>query len=195
MKSGIYRIDSSGNALFRNLTAEKGKFSRIEAYDFKVNKLNIDKLVLTSVASNVVDTDNLLKSRGIAEFEGAVNVMDADVFLNESKVNVSQGTEMEFASGSTLRLRDGANLEMGSETTMKMSGDVELDLNKLVFVDSRTGRKYKISFRDAHVSEGGGIVMDYSEVKESDVQEGTRTAKGTSLDARELDKKLKSLGV
>ena len=93
VKSGIYRIDSSGNALFRNLTAEKGKFSRIEAYDFKVNKLNIDKLVLTSVASNVVDTDNLLKSRGIAEFEGAVNVMDADVFLNESKVNVSQGTE------------------------------------------------------------------------------------------------------
>lgn len=42
--------------------------------------------------------------------------------------------------------------------------------------------------------EGKGIMMDYSEVKESDVQEGTRTAKGTSLDAGELDKKLKSLG-
>ena len=39
---------------------------------------------------------------------------------------------------------------MGSDTTVKMGGDVEIDLSKLVFVDSKTGRKFRISFRDAH---------------------------------------------
>lgn len=91
---GVYRMDASGNALFRNLISERGRFSELEAWKLNVNQLKTDKLVLTSVASNVVDTDNLLRSRGIAEFEGAVNT-SADVFVEEgSKVNVASGAEI-----------------------------------------------------------------------------------------------------
>ena len=194
VKNGVYRIDSSGNALFRNLVSETGKFSKIDAYKFNVNNLEVDKLLTTSVASNVVDTDNLLKSRGIAEFDGVVN-SSADIFIeNNSKVNVADGAEITIQNGAALVVKNGARFEMGAGTTVKMGGDVEMDLSKLVFVDSNTGRKFRISFRDAHECEGDGVVMEYEEVKESDTSE-TRAVEQTRLDARELDKKLKSLGV
>lgn len=196
VKTGVYRMDSNGHALFREVVGEKGKFSEIEAYSFKVNNLGVDKLVTTGVASNVVDTDQLLKSRGIAEFDGAMNI-NADVFLEgESKMNVASGASMTFQDGSSLKLKNGAKFEMGTDTTVKMAGDMELDISKLVFVDSTTNRRYKISFRDAHACEGGGIVMDYSEVQESESTTTNReVADQTALDARELDAKLKSLGI
>ena len=196
VKTGVYRMDSNGHALFREVVGEKGKFSEIEAYSFKVNNLGVDKLVTTGVASNVVDTDQLLKSRGIAEFDGAMNI-NADVFLEgESKVNVASGASMTFQDGSSLKLKNGAKFEMGTDTTVKMAGDMELDISKLVFVDSTTNRRFKISFRDAHACEGGGIVMDYSEVQESESTTTNReVANQTALDAKELDAKLKSLGI
>lgn len=194
VKNGVYRIDSSGNALFRNVVSEMGKFSKIEAYRFNVNKLEVDKLLTTSVASNVVDTDNLLKSRGIAEFDGVVN-SSADIFIEEdSNVNVASGAKITLQDGAALVVKNGARFEMGSDTTVKMGGDVEMDLSKLVFVDSKTGRKFRISFRDAHEYEGGGIVMDYEEVKET-TPSTTRTVEQTRLDARELNEKLKALGL
>ena len=196
VKTGVYRMDSNGHALFREVVGEKGKFSEIEVYSFKVNNLGVDKLVTTGVASNVVDTDQLLKSRGIAEFDGAMNI-NADVFLEgESKVNVASGASMTFQDGSSLKLKNGAKFEMGTDTTVKMAGDMELDISKLVFVDSTTNRRFKISFRDAHACEGGGIVMDYSEVQESESTTTNReVANQTALDAKELDAKLKSLGI
>lgn len=195
VKNGIYRIDHGGNALMRNIIAEKGKFSKLEAYKFNVNRLRVDKLVTTSVASNVVDTDNLLKSRGIAEFDGVVN-SNADVFIEDgSTVNVNDGAKFNFQSGSELKLENGAKFEMGTNTTVKMSGDMELDLAKLVFFDSRTGRRYKISFRDAHHGEGVGIVMDYERLPDVKPQTDEEAVEETELDARELDNKLKSLGI
>lgn len=192
VKQGIYRIDNSGNALFKNVISEEATFNHLSAYRFNVNKLHVDNLVTTSVASNVVDTDNLLKSRGIAEFDGAVHT-SADVFVEDgSKINVASGASMVINSGASLTIRDGASFEMGTNTSVKMAGDIELDLAKLVFVDSSTGRKYKISFRETCGCEGGGIVMDYEKVVEDS---SNRTANETMLDARELDKKLKSLGV
>lgn len=178
------------------MVSETGKFSSIEAFKFKVNQIQTDKMVLTSVASNVVDTDNLLKSRGIAEFDGVIN-SNADVFIEEgSQVNVASGAKMTFEEGAELKLKDGSKFEMGTDTTVRMSGDIELDLSKLVFVDSTTGRKFKISFRDAHECEGIGIVMDYSEVEQQEAETTPRKSPvNTELDARELDKKLKSLGI
>lgn len=191
VKSGIYRVDHNGHALVRDLTAEKAKFSDLEAYKFKVNQLHVDKLVTTGVASNVVDTDNLLKSRGIAEFDGSVNVA-GDVFMEEgSKMNVADGAQVTFQDGATLKLRNGAKFEMGNNTAVKMSGDIELDLSKLVFVDSVNGGRYKISFREAHECEGNGIVMDYEKL--ADEETSREIVVGTALDAKELDEKLKSL--
>lgn len=192
IKNGVYRIDSNGNALVRNLIAQKGKFSELEAYKFNINKMNVDKLVTTSVASNVVDTDNLLKSRGLAEFDGTVNV-GANVFVEDgAKVNMANGTKMTLQSGASLELKDGAIFKMGNNTSVKMSGDIELDVNKLVFVDSKTGGKWKLVFRQAVGKEGTGTVVEYVNVTEDS---STTRASQTTLDARELDDKLKKLGL
>lgn len=167
VKDGIYRIDHTGNALMKNIVSEKGTFSQLDAYKFNVNRLDVDKLVTTSVASNVVHTYNLMKSDGIAEFNGSMNVK-ADVFFeNGSKIYVDDGSKLTFQDGSELKLTNGAKFEMGTNTTVKMSGDIELDLAKLVFFDSNTNRRYRISFRDAHCGEGMGVVMDYERVEES----------------------------
>ena len=194
VKNGIYRIDHAGNALLRNIVAEKGTFSKLEAYKFNVNKLNVDKLVTTAVASNVVDTDKLLKARGIAEFDGVVN-SSADVFLEKGDVTVTSEAKVTFQKGSELKLENGAKFNMGTNTTVKMSGDIELDLAKLVFFDSTTGRRYKISFRDAHIGEGLGIVMDYKRLPDVEPATDEEEVEDTELDARELDSKLKSLGI
>lgn len=171
VKSGVYRIDHTGNALLKNVVAEKGTFSQLDAYRFNVNRLHVDKLVTTSVASNVVDTDNLLKSRGIAEFDGAVN-SKADIFIEDgSKVNVASGTKVTFETGSQLTLRNGAKFEMGSDTKVKMSGDMELDLAKLVFFDSTTNRRYKISFVDAPSCEGSQLLMTYERLPDATSEE------------------------
>lgn len=192
VKEGIYRVDAKGNALIKNVISEKGKFSELEAYKFNINKLNVDKLVTTSVASNVVDTDNLLKSRGLAEFDGTMNI-GANMFVEDgAKVNLANGTKMTLQSGASLELKDGAEFNMGSNTTVKMSGDIELDVNKLVFVDSKTGNKWKLVFRQAVGREGTGTVVEY--VKVTDEGSAT-TAQRTALDARELDEKLKKLGM
>ena len=192
IKNGIYRVDSNGNALVKNLVSEKGKFSELEAYKFNINKMNVDKLVTTSVASNVVDTDNLLKSRGLAEFDGTVNV-GANVFVEEgAKVNFANDSKVTIQSGATLELKDGALFKMGNNTSVKMSGDIELDVNKLVFVDSKTGGKWKLVFRQAAGKEGTGTVVEYVNVTE---ESSTSRAAQTAMDARELDDKLKKLGL
>ena len=114
IKSGVYRIDNNGNALFRNIVSEQGKFSKLEAYRFNVNQLHVDKIVTTGVASNVVHADNVLKSEGIAEFDGSVNV-NADVFIEDgSVVNVANGAKMKFENGASLQLSDGAKFVMNS---------------------------------------------------------------------------------
>ena len=192
VKNGIYRVDSNGNILTKNLIAEKGRFSELEAYKFNINKLNVDKLVTTSVAANVVDTDNVLKSRGLAEFDGTMNI-GANMFVEEgAKVNMANGTKMTFQSGSALELKDGSVFKMGNNTSVKMSGDIELDVNKLVFVDSKTGSKWKLVFRQAVGQEGTGTVVEYIQVTD----EGSATkATRTAMDARELSEKLKSIGM
>ena len=192
VKNGVYRLDSNGNALTKNLVAEKGKFSELEAYKFNINKMNVDKLVTTSVASNVVDTDNLLKSRGLAEFDGTMNI-GANMFIEEgAKVNVANGAKMTLQSGASLELKDGAIFTMGNNTSVKMSGDIELDVNKLVFVDSKTGGKWKLVFRPAVGPEGTGTVVEYVQVTDDGL---ATTNQRTALDARELDEKLKKLGM
>ena len=192
IKNGIYRVDSNGNALVKNLVSEKGKFSELEAYKFNINKMNVDKLVTTSVASNVVDTDNLLKSRGLAEFDGTVNV-GANVFVEGgANVNFADESKVTLQSGATLELKDGALFKMGRNTSVKMSGDIELDVNKLVFVDSKTGGKWKLVFRKAVGREGTGTVVEYVNVTE---ESSTSRATQTAMDARELDDKLKKLGL
>lgn len=195
VRRGMYKIDTDGHMLMKGVVAERGVFSRLEAFDFKVNKLTSDKLVMTSLAANVVDTDNLLKSRGIAEFDGVVNTA-ADVFVEDgSNVNVASGANVTFNNGAKLVLKNGAKFEMGTNTTVKMSGDIELDIDKLVFVDKKNDRKFKISFRDANVGEGCGIVMDYNEVVEDDSASQRESIEITKDDAKELDEKLKSLGI
>lgn len=88
VKNGTYRIDSNGNHLLKNIVAQDAKFNKVNAYQINANRFNIDKIVTTSVAANVIDTDNLLKSRGLAEFDGAVS-SSADIFLESgSSVNV-----------------------------------------------------------------------------------------------------------
>ena len=192
VKNGVYRADSNGNALTRNLIAEKGRFSELEAYNFNINKMNVDKLVTTSVASNVVDTDNLLKSRGLAEFDGTMNI-GANVFFEDgANINVANGAKMTLQSGAGLELKDGAAFTMGKNTSVKMSGDIELDVNKLVFVDSKTGGKWKLVFRPAVGMEGTGTVVEYVKVTDEGL---ATTNQRTALDARELDEKLKKLGM
>lgn len=192
VKNGVYRIDSNGHALLKEVVAEKGRFSRLDAFKFNVNQLNTDKIVTTSVASNVVDTDQVLKSRGIAEFDGSVH-MNADVFVEEgSSLNVDNGAEITFQEGSSLVIKNGAKFEMGNDTEFKMAGDVELDVSRLVFVDSATGKKYRISFREAHECEGSGVVMEYSKVEDDATEE---VVEQTERSATELDQKLKSLGL
>lgn len=192
VKNGVYRLDSNGNALTRNLIAEKGRFSELEAYNFNINKLNVDKLVTTSVAANVVDTDNVLKSRGLAEFDGTMNI-GANVFIEpNAKVNMASNSKMTFDTGSSLELRDGATFKMGSNTSVKMTGDIELDVSKLVFVDSKTGGKWKLVFRDAVGMEGTGTVVEYVKVTEDSTNS---ISQRSALDARELNEKLKNLGI
>lgn len=193
VKNGTYRIDSNGNALLTNVVSQKARFSELEAFKFKVNSLNVDKLITTAVASDVVHTDNLMKSEGIAEFDGSV-YMNADMFVESDKnVVVKENANVTFQNGASLVMKNGANLEMGTNTTMKMAGDIEIDLEKLVFLDSKTGNKYKISFRDAKPFEGCGVVMDYEKVEDAERDVGECVM--TEVDARELDKKLKSLGI
>lgn len=197
VKSGLHRIDHNGNALFKNLVAENAEFSTLKAYDFKTNKLTVDKLTLTSVASNVVETDNLLKSTGITEIDGTMNVA-ADVFVEDgSNVNVAENAKVTFQNGSSLVLKNGANFTMGSDTQVKMSGDIELDLNKLVFFDSKTGRKYKITFREASEGEGypGSTVMEYWKMEDDEATSTRDIVADTEAGARELDDKLKKLGL
>lgn len=193
VKQGVYRVDHTGNALLKNVVSEKGTFSQLDAYKFNVNRLSVDKILTTSVASNVVDTDNLLKSRGIAEFDGAVNSR-ADIFIEDgSSVEVANGSKVTFQSGSKLSLRNGATLEMGTDTQVKMSGDTELDLDKLVFFDSKTNRRYRISFVETPACHGGNsILMTYERLPDKTNEE---IAEETELDSRELDDKLKSLGI
>ena len=192
VKSGVYRIDANGNALMKNVISEKGQFSSLEAYKLKVNQFAIDKMVSTSVASNVVHTDNLLKAEGLVEIDGSVSAK-ADIFIEEgSSIDVASGTNVTFQDGASLTLKNGSKFEMGTDTFVKMSGDIELDLDKLVFFDSKTGNKYKISFREAHECEGRGIVMDYAKVDSVPTQE---LVDETSRSAMELNEKLKSLGL
>lgn len=192
VKTGIYRADSNGNMLIRNLVSQRGKFSELEAYNFNINKLNVDKLVTTSVAANVVDTDNVLKSRGLAEFDGTMNI-GANVFIEpNAKVNMASNSKMTFDTGSSLELRDGATFKMGSNTSVKMTGDIELDVSKLVFVDSKTGGKWKLVFRDAVGMEGTGTVVEYVKVTEDSTNS---ISQRSALDARELNEKLKNLGI
>ena len=168
IKQGLHRIDHNGNSLFKNIVSENARIARLAAYDLKVNRFSTDKLNVTSLAANVVDTDNLLKSRAIAEFDGVVNT-SADVFVEkDSKVNVAEGAKVTFQNGSSLELKNGAEFKMGSDSSVKLSGDIQLDLNKLVFFDSKTGRKYRISFRDAEGIEGlpGETVMEYERLED-----------------------------
>ena len=192
VKSGIYRIDSSGRALLKNVVAEKGTFSSLDAYKFNVNQLGVDKILTTSVASNVVDTDQLLKSRGIAEFDGAVNSC-ADIFIESgSKVNVAEGASITINDGATLKMSDGAKFEMNSNSSVKLSGDIEIELSKLVFVDEN-GNKFKIGFRECCECGENSVVMEYSKVDSSNT---TRDIiENTKLAANELNDKLKSLGL
>ena len=106
-------------------------------------------------------------------------------------MNVADGAQVTFQDGAILKLRNGAKFEMGNNTAVKMSGDIELDLSKLVFVDSVNGGRYKISFREAHECEGKGIVMDYEKL--ADEETSREIVDDTALDAKELDEKLKSL--
>ena len=161
VRTGLYRLDASGNALMKNIVAENARFSNLEAFSFRVNQLSVDKMVTTSVASNVVDTDNLLKSRGIAEFDGVINSA-ADVNIESgSNVNIDEGASVVFQGNSSLVVKNGAKLDLGSDAKVKMSGDIEMDLAKLVFVDSATGYRYKISFREVNDCAGNRVVMDY----------------------------------
>ena len=192
VKSGIYRIDSSGRALLKNVVAEKGTFSSLDAYKFNVNQLGVDKILTTSVASNVVDTDQLLKSRGIAEFDGAVNSC-ADIFIESgSKVNVAKGASITINDGASLKLNDGAKFEMGSNSSVKLSGDIEIELSKLVFVDEN-GNKFKIGFRECCECGENSVVMEYSKVDSS--KSTKEIIENTKLAANELNDKLKSLGL
>ena len=192
VKSGIYRIDSSGRALLKNVVAEKGTFSSLDAYKFNVNQLGVDKIITTSVASNVVDTDQLLKSRGIAEFDGAVNSC-ADIFIESgSKVNVANGASITINDGATLKMSDGAKFEMGSNSSVKLSGDIEIELSKLVFVDEN-GNKFKIGFRECCECGENSVVMEYSKVDSS--KSTKEIIENTKLSANELNDKLKSLGL
>ena len=50
---------------------------------------------------------------------------------------------------------------------MKMSGPVEINLDKAVFVSN--GIKYKLSFRNATPCEGEGGRLEYKKVDEDDV--------------------------
>ena len=199
IRQGLHRIDHNGNALFKNIVSENARIARLSAYDLKVNRFSTDKLNVTSLAANVVDTDNLLKSRAIAEFDGVVNT-SADVFVEkDSKVNVAEGAKVTFQNGSSLELKNGAEFKMGSDSSVKLSGDIQLDLNKLVFFDSKTGRKYRISFRDAEGIEGlpGETVMEYERLSEE--EDAGRAAEeivgNTETSALDLERKLKSLGV
>ena len=99
---------------------------------------------------------------------------------------------MTLQSGASLELKDGAIFTMGNNTSVKMSGDIELDVNKLVFVDSKTGGKWKLVFRQAVGREGTGTVVEYVQVTDDGL---ATTNQRTTLDARELDEKLKKLGM
>lgn len=189
LNKGVYRIDTMGNAMVKNLVSEQGKFSKLSAYELNVNKVQLDKLVTTSVASNVVDTDNLLKSRGIAEFDGAVH-SKADIFIEKySTINIDEGTAVTLKSGSSLTMENGTSLNLGSDTDVKINGLTELNVNKLVFVDDETGRKYRIKFREASPCEGCGVIMEYYKVNEEN------TIRETKLNSNQLDAKLKALGL
>ena len=167
VKNGTYRIDSNGNHLLKNMVAQDARFNKVDAYQINANRFNIDKIVTTSVAANVIDTDNLLKSRGLAEFDGAVS-SKADIFLeNGSSVNVDEGSTVTFQDNSALVLKPGAKFEMSAESSMKMSGTVEINLDKAVFVSK--GIKYKLSFRNATPCEGEGVILEYKKVDEDDV--------------------------
>ena len=73
-----------------------------------------------------------------------------------------------------------------------MTGDIELDVSKLVFVDSKTGGKWKLVFRDAVGMEGTGTVVEYVKVTEDSTNS---ISQRSALDARELNEKLKNLGM
>ena len=194
VKNGVYRVDSSGNALFRNIVSERGRFSKLDAYELNVNKMKIDKVVTTSVASNVVETDNLLKSTGITELDGSVHTK-ADIFVEEgSSINVSDGVEMTFRQGSSLKLANGASFEMGSNTSFNVKGDMEIDVSRLVFKDD-AGNKYRIAFRPATTCEGEGVVMEYFKVEDEQTETPREIVDNTERSAVELNAKLKSLGL
>ena len=121
----------------------------------------------------------------------------ADVFIEEGgSVNVQQGAGMTFRNGSQLVLQDGAKLILGQDASIKMSGDMELDLNRLVFVDSATGYRYKISFQEHPVSGGNVTVMNYERVQQQEKEaENERLAVETERATKELDERLKRLGI
>lgn len=192
IKNGTYRIDSNGNHLLKNIIAQDARFNKIEAYQFNANRFNVDKIVTTSVAANVVDTDNLLRSRGLAEFDGSVS-SSADIFLeNGSSVNVDEGSTVTFQDKSSLVLRPGAKFEMSPESSMKMSGPVEINLDNAIFISN--GIKYKLSFRNPTPCEGDGVVLEYTKV-EDEVSYPGQVLQNATEDAEELTKKLNSLGL
>ena len=77
-----------------------------------------------------------------------------------------------------------------------MSGDIEMDLAKLVFVDSNTGYRYRISFRDVTDCAGTRVVMDYQKIETPTEEVDNRDITiETERNARELKEKLKNLGI
>mgnify|MGYP003291822332 CR=1 FL=1 len=132
-----------------------------------------------------------MRSRGLAEFDGAVS-SSADIFLeNGSSVNVDEGSTVTFQDKSSLVLRPGAKFEMSPESSMKMSGPVEINLDKAIFISN--GIKYKLCFRNPTPCEGDGVVLEYTKV-EDEVSYPGQVLQNATEDAEELTKKLNSLG-
>ena len=111
-----------------------------------------------------------------------------------SKTYVGNGAKVTFQGGSSLAMKDGASIDMGQNTSLKVSGDVEVDVNKLVLVDSKTGIKCRITLRQAVGPEGSGVVVEYVPVYETSAR-SSKIANATAMDAREIDEKLKKLGM
>lgn len=209
-----YRLDAGGNVLLRKAIIEQVQASKLSAHEIVADTFRTNNFQMENVAVDGVVTakdglsvgtpaTELDPASGSTEFYGEIFNYAHVTNKDDSCVEFVDQSTQKFNDGTTLKLASGASLIVDDGAYASLHGEVELDMNKLVLLNSATGRRYRLILRDAVETEGdepGDIAMEFSEIKEEEkvpvattVSEGTRARATLRADLEEFQARLKRI--
>lgn len=173
-----YRLDAGGNVLLKKAIIEKVQASKLSANEivadtFRTNNFAMENVLVEGVvtAKEGASIGNAEDNSGTSEVYGDVynygNVVNKDASVVEFRDQASQ----RFAASSTLLIQDQASFRTMQGSYISLHGLVEIDMDELILVSSKTGKKYKFMLRDAENAEGdnpGDIAMEFGEITETE---------------------------